>query len=184
MIYRLFCSFLVFIFIFLCFGCQTQAQDNEDENREVSSAIAPTQEFVHKGFDISFQAANKSIINTQDLIGKVVFINFWATWCPPCIAEMPSIQILYDKFKDNKDIVFLMVDVDSDLKGAEQFMNSRKFTLPIYIQNSNIPSSFLEGAIPTTVILDKRGNIDVLLEGGRDYTAPQMTQALESLLSE
>ncbi len=184
MIYRLFCSFLVFIFIFLCFGCQTQAQDNEDENREVSSAIAPTQEFVHKGFDISFQAANKSIINTQDLIGKVVFINFWATWCPPCIAEMPSIQILYDKFKDNKDIVFLMVDVDSDLKGAEQFMNSRKFTLPIYIPNSNIPSSFLEGAIPTTVILDKRGNIDVLLEGGRDYTAPQMTQALESLLSE
>lgn len=184
MIFRLFYIFI--FFIFLSYSCQTQAQDNdnEHENREISSAITPTRGFLDKGFDISFKAPDKSIINTQDLIGKVVFINFWATWCPPCIAEMPSIQILYDKFKDNKDIVFLIVDVDADLIGAERFMKSRKFTLPLYIPNSNIPSSFLKGAIPTTVILDKRGNIDVRLEGGRDYTAPQITQALQSLLSE
>jgi len=137
-----------------------------------------------KGFDVSFQGVDKRTINTKDLIGKVVFINFWATWCPPCIEEMPSIQALYNKFKDNKDIVFLLVDVDADLKGAERFMRKNNLDMPLFIPNSNLPSSFLQGAIPTTVILDKRGNIDVRLEGGRDYRAPQMIKAIESLLAE
>lgn len=165
-------------------SCQTNAKSNEGESEQVETTEFTSEGVDKSAFDISFQAVDKSKINTKDLIGKVVFINFWATWCPPCIAEMPSIQALYNKFKDNKDIVFLMVDVDADLKGADRFMRKNKYELPVYIPNSNIPTSFLEGSIPTTVILDKRGNIDVRLEGGRDYNAPQITQALESLLAE
>lgn len=175
---------LVALFVVVFSACSSSA-GNSQEARSSADTAEVAHEFPKKsGHEVSFQAADKSIINTRDLIGKVVFINFWATWCPPCIEEMPSIQALYNKFKDNKDIVFLLVDVDADLKGAERFMRTNKLDMPLYIPNSNLPSSFLGGAIPTTVILDKRGNIDVRLEGGRDYRAPQITQALESLLAE
>lgn len=133
---------------------------------------------------ISFKKETGEVVSLDDLKGKAVFINFWATWCPPCIEEMPSIQTLYNKFKDNKDIVFLLVDVDNNIDGASKFMKKRKLNMPLYVPNSEIPSSFLAGAIPTTVILDKRGNIDVRLEGGRDYSAPAIAEALQSLIDE
>ena len=120
----------------------------------------------------------------NDLKGKVVFINFWATWCPPCIEEMPSINELKTKFAGNEDIVFLMVDVDGKYKKAQTFMNKRKFNLPVYVPHSEIPKEFLGGAIPTTVILDKKGAIAIRLEGGRDYSAPEMRRGLQQLIAE
>jgi len=165
-------------------ACNSAANSTKETTITVDTTTVIQNIEKEAGFNVSFQAVDKSTINTKDLIGKVVFINFWATWCPPCIEEMPSIQALYNQFKDNPDIVFLLVDVDADLKGAERFMRKHKLDMPLYIPNSNLPTSFLEGAIPTTVILDKRGNIDVRLEGGRDYRAPQMVQAIESLLAE
>lgn len=146
---------------------------------EISLAnVEPTQSV------ISFKNEKGEVLSLDDLKGKAVFINFWATWCPPCIKEMPSIQTLYNKFKDNKDIVFLLVDVDNNIDGASKFMKKRKLNMPLYVPNSEIPSSFLAGVIPTTVILDKRGNIDVRLEGGRDYSTPAIVEALQLLIDE
>lgn len=166
-------------------ACRSTASNNGQEENKLGDVVdLGEKDSDNSVYDISFLNVNNEELNTKDLVGKVVFINFWATWCPPCIEEMPSIQYLYDKFKDNNDIVFLLVDVDADLKGAQKFMEKRNLDMPLYIPNSDIPTSFLQAAIPTTVILDKRGAIDVRLEGGRDYSAPQVTQALESLLAE
>ncbi|MGH2643105.1 MAG: TlpA family protein disulfide reductase, partial [Chitinophagaceae bacterium] len=66
--------------------------------------------------DIYFKDGNGHTFSLSSLKGKVVFINFWATWCPPCRAELPSIKKLYEKFKDNNKIMFLMVDVDEEYK--------------------------------------------------------------------
>ena len=134
--------------------------------------------------DITFQDGNGKLIALNDLKGKVVFINFWATWCPPCIQEMPSINELKAKFEGNENIVFLMVDVDGKYKKAQTFMNKRKFNLPVYVPHSEIPKEFLGGAIPTTVILDKKGAIAIRLEGGRDYSAPEMRRGLQQLIAE
>ena len=57
-------------------------------------------------YDFTLDKMSGGVLDVEDLKGKVVFINFWATWCPPCIAEMPSIQKLYDKYKDNPEIAF------------------------------------------------------------------------------
>lgn len=177
--------FNFFLIAFISFSACRSAANNSQEKVDSSSATdSKIEEGTSSAYDISFLGVNDEKVNTNELLGKVVFINFWATWCPPCIEEMPSIQYLYNKFRDNSDIVFLLVDVDGDIKGAQKFMKKRDLDMPLFIPNSNIPKSFLQGAIPTTVILDKRGAIDVRLEGGRDYRAPQITQALESLLGE
>ena len=104
--------------------------------------------------DIFFKDGKENIISLSELKGKVVFINFWATWCPPCRAEMPSIESLYQKVKDNKNIVFLMVDVDNDYAKAKKYMDRKNLTLPVYTPASAIPQALMSGTIPTTLILE------------------------------
>ena len=134
--------------------------------------------------DITFQDGNGKLIALNDLKGKVVFINFWATWCPPCIEEMPSINELKAKFEGNENIVFLMVDVDGKHQKSQAFMDKRKYNLSVYVPHSEIPKEYLAGAIPTTVILDKKGAIAARIEGGRDYSLPEIFNGLKKLLEE
>lgn len=120
-------------------------------------------------------------IGLSDQKGKVVFLNFWATWCPPCIAEMPSINRLYLKYKDNKNVVFIMVDVDGKIDASAAFMKKRKLGLPVYISASEIPQEYFSGSMPTTVILDKSGNIAFHHSGGADYGNPKVTAFIDLL---
>ena len=109
-------------------------------------------------------------IDIADLRGKVLFINFWATWCPPCIAEMPSIETLYEHFKENENVVFLMVDADNDPQKSMEFMKKNGWTLPVYFPGGNIPSDYYTGTLPTTVIVDKEGRITFKHSGTADYS--------------
>lgn len=164
-------------------GCSNVEGKYNGNNEQQTDVVAERTENQIAN-DITFQDGNGKTIALNDLKGKVVFINFWATWCPPCIAEMPSINELKTKFAGNEDIVFLMVDVDGKYKKAQTFMNKRKFNLPVYVPHSEIPKEFLGGAIPTTVILDKKGAIAIRLEGGRDYSAPEILNGLKKLIAE
>lgn len=144
---------------------------------EVAEAEAP----VSTTSGISFKDESGKTVALNSLKGKVVFINFWATWCPPCIHEMPSINKLKQTYKD-KDIVFLMVDVDNNMERSAAFMKDNKYDLPVYVPVDNIPPDYLGSAIPTTVILDKSGDMIARMEGGRDYTSPEITKALKELV--
>ncbi|MGV3761377.1 TlpA family protein disulfide reductase [Parapedobacter sp.] len=132
--------------------------------------------------DISFKGEDGKTVSISALKGKVIFINFWATWCPPCIHEMPSINELKQSFNENDDIVFLMVDVDNKIEKSSAFMQENNYDLPVYVPVSDIPSDYLGGAIPTTVILDKRGEMVGRMEGGRDYSDPQLVSAINELV--
>lgn len=132
---------------------------------------------------VSFLDGNKKVIALNDLKGKVVFINFWATWCPPCVHEMPSINDLKKRYKDNPNIVFLMVDVDGNYEKSKKFMDDKKLDLPVHMPNGDIPSRFLGNSIPTTVILDQTGKMIARIEGGRDYMAPEMIEAMDGLVA-
>lgn len=144
-----------------------QTDDSEHSNSTVS--------------DIFFKDGKENIISLSDLKGKVVFINFWATWCPPCRAEMPSIESLYQKVKDNKNIVFLMVDVDNDYAKAKKYMDRKKLTLPVYTPASAIPETLMSGTIPTTLILDKKGQLVFKHEGAGDFTNQKVMDFLQQL---
>lgn len=156
-------------------GSKTDQPTTEQEQAEGESVTAS---------GISFKDENGETVSLNSLKGKVVFINFWATWCPPCIHEMPSINELRKSFKGNDGIAFLMVDVDNKIEQSTAFMNKNNYDLPVYTAVGDIPPDYLGGAIPTTVVLDKKGEMVGRMEGGRDYTDPQIVGALNKLVNE
>lgn len=131
--------------------------------------------------DIRFTGTDGQEIKLADLQGKVVFINFWATWCPPCIAEMPSVNALYEQFKANPQIVFLTVDADAKPDKAKQFLDKNNYSLPLFTIASTIPASVYSGTLPTTVIIDKKGMVVFKHEGAADYTNKKLVQFMTDL---
>lgn len=134
--------------------------------------------------DLKFKDENGKSISLHSLKGKVVFINLWATWCPPCIHEMPSINELRKTFKDNKDLVFLMVDVDGNMERSKKWMKNKKFDLPVHVPDGEIPHELFTGSIPTTIIVDKQNNIIGRQVGGADYMSQEVLDLIKKLLNE
>jgi thiol-disulfide isomerase/thioredoxin len=134
--------------------------------------------------DLKFNDENGKTISLSSLKGKVVFINLWATWCPPCIHEMPSINELRKTFKDNDDLVFLMVDVDGKIDKASKWMKNKKFDLPVHVPDSEIPRELFTGSIPTTIIVDKKNNIVGRQVGAADYMSAEVIELMKNLLNE
>ena len=134
--------------------------------------------------DFDFSDGSGKIRRTSSLRGKVVFINFWASWCPPCRAEFPSIEKLYVAFKDNPNVFFLMINEDSDLLVAQDYLKKEKYSVPLYRANGGVPREVYTGTLPTTVVLDKDGTIRLRHEGFADYGSAQFMKELEELTSE
>lgn len=153
---------------------ETVAEPNPTTNENKASMTA----------SVSFKDESGKIYNLDELKGKVLFINFWATWCSPCKAEMPSIQVLYDKFKGNDKVEFLLVEIENDIEGANKFFKQENLTLPIVYPNSSIPESWLSGAIPTTVILNKNGELAGREQGMRDYSAKAVEDFIQKLINQ
>src|SRR5690606_9207369 len=136
---------------------------------------------VQKTPDLKFKDENGKTILLSSLKGKVVFINLWATWCPSCIHEMPSINELRKTFKDNDDLVFLMVDVDGNIEKSSKWMKSKKFDLPVFIPDGQIPRELFSGSIPTTIIVDKQNNIIGRQVGSADYSSQEVIDLMTKL---
>lgn len=131
---------------------------------------------------VQFIAETGETHTPESLKGKVVFINFWATWCPPCIAEMPAINELYASFKDNPGIVFLLADADQDLPKATAFIKKKQLKLPVSTFRGTVPASWYSGTLPTTLVLDKTGNLVYRHEGAADFSNKKFRAFLEQLL--
>jgi thiol-disulfide isomerase/thioredoxin len=123
------------------------------------------------------------VIDIKNQQGKVLFINFWATWCPPCIAEMPSINEMYARYKNNPKAMILEIDVDNNFSKSVPFMKKHNYQMPVYNIASELPRGFLSGAIPTTVIIDKTGTVVARHEGGANYTDKGFYKYIDDLTS-
>lgn len=136
----------------------------------------------HKNY-LNFEMSNNQgeIISLADLKGKVVFLNFWATWCPPCVAEMPSIQVLHDKFIGDEEVVIITLEVEGKIEQANKFMQRKKLDVPVYYPHSVIPSELFQGSLPTTIILDKEGNIAHTTYGMADYSRQAIVDFIEEI---
>ena len=132
---------------------------------------------------IRFKDAKGNVVDLGDLRGKVIFLNFWATWCPPCRAEMPSVNKLYKQFKDDKNVVFIFADADGDLGKSTRFMADRQYELPVYKVESNVPEQIFSGSLPTTVVFDKQGRLSMHHEGAADYADKKIVDFLNKLRS-
>jgi len=111
---------------------------------------------------------------------EVVFINFWATWCPPCIAEMPDIHDLYQEVS-SEGVTFVMISLDDDFQKAKDFVKRKDFTFPIYQLASPLPKAFESSAIPTTFVLSPEGKIVVQKSGMAKYNTKKFRDYLQQL---
>jgi thiol-disulfide isomerase/thioredoxin len=128
-----------------------------------------------------FMTADGKLSSTADLEGKVVFVNFWATWCPPCIAEMPSLNALYEKLKNEPGIVFLFVNEDNDYSKAAAYLKRKGFSLPVVRQHGQVPKEIFSGTLPTTVVLNKNGQIVLKEEGLANYNTAEFLSQLKAM---
>lgn len=146
------------------------------EEKTEESSLVPS--------NFSVRTENGEITETSQLRGKVVFINFWASWCPPCRAEFPSVQKLYDRYRSNENMVFLTVNLDDELILGKNYLQKEKLTIPFLVPNSSIPKELYSGSIPATIVLDKTGKIRMHHSGMADYSKASFYHEIETLLKE
>lgn len=113
---------------------------------------------------------NKNVIFDSDKTEKPIFINFWATWCGPCVGEMGELQKVYEEYKNSVD--FVMINCGETKETIENFLveNMGEYTFPIgYDEDNAISDKFNIMAIPTTFVVDKNKNISKKLVGANSY---------------
>ena len=123
---------------------------------------------------------NNTVFNFEEAKGKVVLINFWATWCPPCIAEMPSMQNLYNDYKDK--IVFLFITNDW-FSEVNPFLTKHNYTFKVYRPINGYPEFFDITTIPRTFLIDKQGNIIIDENGAANWNSNSIRNTIDDLLN-
>lgn len=123
--------------------------------------------------------------NVNEYAGKLVILNFWATWCPPCKAEMPSMEKLYKKYKD-EGLEILAVSVDKAGSSiVKQFQKDNDYTFPMFHDSRKEASKkFRISSIPTTYIIDKKGKIVDTIRGSINWMRKDVISNIEKLLAE
>jgi len=123
--------------------------------------------------------ANGEAVDLKSFAGKKVLVNLWATWCPPCRAEMPSIEKLHQTV-DKEKTAFVMLSLDDDFEKAKKYVAQNNLDLPVYYpQNLNLPELFNVRGIPATFIFDEKGQLIKSTEGQDDYDTDAYRQLLK-----
>ena len=106
----------------------------------------------------------------SDYRGKIVFLNFWATWCPPCRAEMPSMQKLHQSWDQNK-YVMLAVNVGQHKSAVKDFIERHDYTFLVLLDpDAKVAREYYARSIPLTYVIDRDGRIKKKIFGARDWT--------------
>lgn len=189
--FRFFFLSSILLLLFASIGCEVSLNKgnppsiSDEEAKKVSSKL-PTPSFPDIVTDGSLADYNWSVtdltgktIKADGWKGKVVVLNLWATWCGPCVAEMPSFQSLYEKTKnDNVAFVFLS---NEDQDTVNKFIQKRNYSLPIYTATEPLPSSFSTDAIPKTFVISPAGKIVFEHIGGANWDSQKTIDFLKSV---
>ena len=117
-----------------------------------------------------------------ELRGQVVFLNFWATWCPPCRVEMPSMERLYKEFKD-QGLTILAIDMGESAKQVARFMRDFQLSFPALLDtDGNVSARYRVQGLPTTFLIDRGGRIAGAALGPRDWSSQEGKALIRSLL--
>ena len=154
---------------------QVRSNKNENGNKPETTTNPTTQ----ADFNLKLIDREGNTMSLEELKGKVIFMNMWATWCPPCVAEMPSIDKLHEEMGD--EVAFVMLSLDQNFEKAKAFDKRKGYNLPIYAAGSNLPEMYQSSAIPTTYVIDAEGNLVLTHKGMADYSDPEFKKFLNSL---
>jgi len=133
--------------------------------------------------EIRLKDLNGNLVGLSDFRGRIVFLNFWTTWCPTCLVEMPSMEKLHQKFKD-KDFAMVTVNIQESSAQVEKFFKKFKLTFTALLDMSGeVATGFSIRAIPTTFILDKSGRIIGTIMGPREWDSKKSVALFEHLIN-
>ncbi|WP_017733976.1 TlpA family protein disulfide reductase [Nafulsella turpanensis] len=149
-------------------------------NTEEVKKESPAGKHLPADFKLQLRNAAGEKVNMEEFRGKVIFINFWATWCPPCVAEMPGINNLYQDVK-GEDVVFLMVSLDDKFEKAIRFQEKKGFNFEVHQLNGSLPGMYRSQSIPTTFVVDSGGNLALTHKGMAEYDTEEFRSFLRSL---
>lgn len=151
-------------------SCGNNTTKNEDAGIAALSSSEKLPSLTLKDID-------GNMLNLSDFKGKKVFVNMWATWCPPCRAEMPSIQQLYERTKE-KNVQFVMIALDEDFSKSISYLQSTAFLLPAFHPAGTLPPLLDVEGIPATFIFDETGALIKKIEGTENYNTSEYVKLL------
>lgn len=168
-------AILIGVFFLFC------GEKKEDPPKKGTTLERPQKGFSAPHF-ILYDLENKEF-TLSDFRGKVVLLNFWASWCGPCRMEMPSMETIYKELKDKG---FEILAVNLDRGGPEKvkgFVSNYKLTFPILLDSGGkIAIKYRITALPTSFLLDQKGIIREKIVGGRNWTDPLFLGKIETLM--
>ena len=175
------------IFIFTPYGSGTRAKLTQGVTYVKTMIFAPKAIDIAKrgnisSLNLSLRAiSNGSDFNLKDQKGKVILINYWATWCPPCRGEMPSLQSLYNDYQDK--IIFAFITDDEKIK-VDKFYAENNYELPTYNMMANPSPEISTRTLPTTFIIDKNGKLALKEVGTSNWNSGSVRNMLDALITE
>lgn len=156
---------------------ETPASSNNEVASETPVESVPANDLNSTYLTLSDMKGNMVAMDSS----KLSFINVWATWCGPCNAEMPSIQSLYDRYKDHPKIAFYIVS-DEEPTTVQNFLQKKDYQLPFYLYSGNYPVPLNGNAIPRTYMI-RNGQVLAEQIGAVDWNDPQIFKFIDEQLA-
>lgn len=171
-------TFAILIFVALAGGAWIHLSRLPADTR--ATTAAPRVNFAMPAFTLT--ALDGTLVSSDNLRGQVLLVNFWATWCPPCRAEMPLLQSVYQAHRE-RGLVVLAIDVAENPATVEQYARELGLTFPILLdQQIGVSTAFQVNALPTSFFVDRAGVIRASYMGAlnRAYIEAQLAPLWES----
>ncbi|HEY0654552.1 MAG TPA: TlpA disulfide reductase family protein [Chryseosolibacter sp.] len=136
-------------------------------------------------YNFTIKDLHGNVIHAEELKGKVVFLNLWATWCGPCRVEMPSIEALYNSVEKDK-VVFVMLSLDTpqNFNKVVKYIEDKGYSFPVYVIDNGLTEQLQVPSIPTTFVVGKDGMIKRKEVGTANYDTPKFKQFLNTLAAQ
>lgn len=162
--------------LFLLSGCDNSTSEQPLVKVSSESKVAK---------DFTLMNMQGESVSLSQYRGKVVILNFWATWCPPCREEMPSMERLYQKYQE-QGLVMLAVNVEENGKKAvSQFLQKTPYSFPILLDSEGVvQNGYGVFRFPESFIIDRNGVVVKKIVGGRDWMSDSTFKLIDSLLKD
>ena len=159
-------------------GCATDPAPQDAAAQETGTPATGRPVAGSRAPDFTLTDLDGNTVRLSDLLGKVVFLNFWATWCSPCRAEMPDIEALHRKYRD-RGVVVLGVDLRESESTVRTYLERGGYTWTFLIDTTGrVASAYRVSAIPTSFFIDREGVIRAVVIGGMTASTMEARLAL------
>jgi thiol-disulfide isomerase/thioredoxin len=128
------------------------------------------------------RAGKKTDLTKQN--DKILIVHFWATWCPPCVEEIPALSRFWDEYRSRDDVALYAISVDKDWKTIDDFLKKNPSAIPLFHDpNASTAKRFGSTQYPETYIVNRKGRVLLRVQGGVNWSDPEVRSRIEQLIA-